>query len=58
MAGDCPEEFFDKQPREGERLRMNGRLYEVTAGPQLTTWFKGEQLIPAWRLFFKEIAEQ
>lgn len=58
MAGDIPEELFSKCPREKERLRMNGRLYEVTAGLHLTTWFAGDRLIPAWRIFFKEITKQ
>lgn len=58
MALDVPDELYKKWPKEGERLRMNGRLYEVSLGHQFCVWFKGEQPIPAWRLFFKEIAEQ
>ena len=55
MAGDIPEELFNRCPKEKERLRMNGRLYEITAGFHLTTWFAGDRLIPAWRIFFKDI---
>ena len=58
MAGDCPEELFSEWPKEGDRLRMNGRLFEVSLGFQFCAWFNGGQLTPAWRIFFQAIAKQ
>ena len=53
MAGDCPEEFVGKWPQEGERLKMNGRLFEVSLGYQFCAWFKGDRLMPAIRIFLR-----
>lgn len=53
MAGDCPDEFVGKWPEVGERLKMNGRLFEVSLGYQFTAWFSGDRLIPAIRIFLR-----
>lgn len=58
IAGDVTGELVNEWPKEGDRLRWDGRLFEVSAGYQFCAWFKGDRLIPAIRIFFKEITKQ
>ena len=58
MAGDFTEELFNEWPKQGDRLKWDGRLFEVSLGYQFCAWFSGEQFVPAIRIFFKEITKQ